>query len=153
MKSQEAWMERALELAEKAQEQDEVPVGAVIVLNDQIIAEGWNTREGFHDPLGHAEVMAIQEASKKMASWRLENCILICTLEPCIMCMGALYQARISKLIYGAKDPKGGALSLGYNVHEDVRLNHRFTVEYSPAASSETLLKNFFKTKRREAKT
>lgn len=119
----------ALEEADKAYKIDEVPIGAIICdSSGKIISQAHNIKETNNNPCGHAEILAIQEASKKLNSWRLEDCTLIVTLEPCVMCMGALWQSRIKKLIFGAYDQKGGAISLGYKVYDDSRLNHRFPV-------------------------
>lgn len=135
-------------LAEKARLEDEVPVGAVIVHEGQIIGRGWNQKEGPSDPCGHAEILAIRDAGQNLKSWRLIGATLFVTLEPCPMCLAACQQARIQKVIYGAKDLKGGALSLGYLLHADLRTNHRFEVEYHEEPESQALLKAFFKQKR-----
>src|SRR5690606_23511034 len=124
------WMDRALTLAQEAANKGEVPVGAVLVLDGRIVGEGCNQRETQHDPLGHAELIAIAGAARSLESWRLLNCELYVTLEPCPMCLAACQQARVQRVVYAAQDPKGGALSLGYSMHEDVRTNHRFEVEY-----------------------
>ena len=142
------WMEEALKLAQIASEQDEVPVGAVVVLDDQIIGRGYNRREMDQNPMGHAELAAISEAARTLGSWRLLNCRLIVTLEPCPMCLAACQQARIEKVIYGAHDPKGGALSLGYRLHEDLRINHRFQADYVETPECARILSAFFKAKR-----
>lgn len=141
-------MSEALALARRAAEQDEVPVGAVVVHQGNIIGRGYNLRESANDPLGHAELMALADASKNLESWRLLECELFVTLEPCPMCLAACQQARIKRLVYGAADPKGGALSLGYRLHEDSRFNHRFSVEYQPDAECSRILSEFFRLKR-----
>ncbi|MFN7684191.1 MAG: nucleoside deaminase [Oligoflexia bacterium] len=138
----------ALELAKRAAAQDEVPVGAVILHEGKVIGEGWNQRESKQDPLSHAEVEAIRAAASRLNSWRLEGCTLVVTLEPCPMCLAAAQQARIRTLIYGADDPKGGALSLGYRFHEDVRVNHRFEVRRESKPECGSILTEFFKKKR-----
>ena len=122
-------MEEALQLAEHAWKEGDVPVGAVI-LDDTgtVIGRGWNTREAKNDPLGHAELMAIQEASKKLGSWRLQDTTLVVTLEPCVMCAGGLVAARIKTLVFGAFDRKAGAACSLYAVPQDPRLNHRIHV-------------------------
>ena len=102
------YMKEALKEAKKAELIDEVPIGCVIVKDDKIIARGHNQRETNQSPIGHAEIIAINKASKKLKSWRLEGCDIYVTLEPCIMCSGAIIQSRISKVYYGAFDPKGG---------------------------------------------
>ncbi len=141
-------MSRALELAAEAASRDEVPVGAVILRDDRVVGEGFNQREIKNDPMSHAELEAIRQASSALSSWRLEGCTLVVTLEPCPMCLAALQQARIARVIYGASDPKGGALSLGYRLHEDPRTNHRFPVEFRPRQECSTILTDFFKKKR-----
>lgn len=102
------YMNQALNLAQKAFEKKEVPVGALIVKEGQILAEAFNQRENQQNPLGHAELIALQQASQKISSWRLEKCTLYVTLEPCLMCLGAILQSRISRLVYGCKDFKTG---------------------------------------------
>jgi tRNA(adenine34) deaminase len=141
----------ALKLAELAADRDEVPVGAVVVHEGQIIGRGSNTREAEQDPTGHAEISALKEAAKKIGSWRLIDCDLFVTLEPCPMCLSACQQARIRKVIYGAKDEKGGAICLGFHVHSHAALNHRFEVEYAPMDSCSTVLKQFFARKRNKS--
>lgn len=143
-------MTMALDLAARAAVEDEVPVGALVLFGGRVIGEGRNVREQAQDPLGHAEILAIQDAAKQSRSWRLLGATLVCTLEPCAMCLAAAQQARLSKIIFGAWDPKGGALSLGYRLHEDKRLNHRFEVEYFETSESERMLRDFFKRKRDE---
>lgn len=143
------WLEQALFLAERAASEDEVPVGALVVYQDQIIGKGYNKREQAQNPVAHAEVLAIQEAASHIGSWRLIDCTLIVTLEPCPMCLAASQQARIQKIIYGAHDPKGGAISLGYRLHEDLRTHHRFSVEYQEHPPCGQILTEFFGRKRR----
>ena len=147
------WMAKALELAQKAKALDEVPVGAVIVKDGEIIGEGWNHRETEATALGHAELMAIQAASKKLGSWRLLDCTLFVTLEPCVMCAGALVQARIPRVVYGAKDPKGGGMGSVYQIGQDPRLNHQIEITGSVMETECSLiLKEFFQKKRRSQK-
>lgn len=122
----EFWMSQALSLAHTAQSLGEVPVGALIVRDNSLVSTGFNTRELAQDPLGHAEINAIKGATASLKTWRLSDCTLYVTLEPCLMCAGALYQSRISKVVFGAYDPKAGALKSLYNLHEDTRLNHRY---------------------------
>jgi len=141
---------RALELAALAASEGEVPVGAVIIRDGQLVSEGRNRREGAKDPLGHAELCAIAAAAKKLDSWRLHECTLYVTLEPCPMCLAAAQQARIGAIIYGAADPKGGALSLGYRVHEDPRTNHRFEVRLEARPECGEILTRFFERRRTE---
>lgn len=121
-------MEIALEEARKAAELGEVPVGAVLVKDGEILSQAGNFRESYQDPLAHAEILAIQRASQWLNSWRLLDCTLYVTLEPCIMCAGAIVQARIPKLVFGASDPKGGGVRSLYQICEDQRLNHRVEV-------------------------
>ncbi len=134
--------------AHKALAVQEVPVGAVIILDGQVIGSGFNRRESAHNPLAHAELDAILNASQNLGSWRLENAELYVTLEPCPMCLAAAQQARIKKLIFGAWDSKGGALSLGYRMHQDPRLHHVLEVQAIPTPSCSEILKQFFKTLR-----
>lgn len=141
-------MQQALDLAREAARQDEVPVGAVVVKDGTVIGRGYNRREQNQDPLGHAELDAIREAARTLGSWRLEGCELYVTLEPCPMCLAACQQARIRRVIYGANDPKGGALSLGYKVHEDSRTHHRFTVDPELDGECGRILTEFFRAKR-----
>ena len=140
----------ALRCAGSAAAMDEVPVGAVVVHEGKIIGSGHNTRETAQDPVGHAEISALRAAAQTLGSWRLIDCDLYVTLEPCPMCLAACQQARIRKVIYGAKDEKGGALCLGFHVHEHPKLNHRFEVEHHPVEECSTILKEFF-LKRRTA--
>ncbi len=150
-KSDEFWMEQALLLARKAAARDEVPVGAVVVRHGEILALGSNRREQWQSPAGHAELIAIQRASRKLKSWRLIDCTLFVTLEPCVMCAGALVQARFSRVVFGAYDAKGGALKSLYEVGNDSRLNHKFeTVGGVLEKECATMLKDFFKQKRKK---
>ena len=122
-------MDEALIEAEKAYRQNEVPIGAVIVdSNGSILSRSHNIKEKNNNPCGHAEVLAIVEAAKKINNWRLVNCSLYVTLEPCPMCLSAMIQARIGTLFFGAYDAKGGSLSLNYNFYKDQKLNHSFPV-------------------------
>ena len=143
------FMKEALLLAEQAAQEEEVPVGAIVVYQGQVIGRGYNRREQNHDPTGHAEIQALQEASQFLKSWRVLDATLYVTLEPCPMCLAACQQARVARVVYGATDPKGGSLSLGYRLHEDARRNHRFQVDYLAMPECEKVLKEFFK-KRRE---
>ncbi len=143
-------MGSALKEAEKAYQLDEVPVGAV-VLDDvgKLVASAHNMKEKTHNPCGHAEILAIQEACKKKNDWRLGDHTLVVTLEPCSMCMGAIIQSRIKKLVFGAYDPKGGAISCGLNIHQNAKLNHEIEV-IGGVMHFETskLLSDFFKLRR-----
>ena len=142
-------MKEALKEAKKAELIDEVPIGCVIVKDDKIIARGHNQRETNQSPIGHAEIIAINKASKKLKSWRLEGCDIYVTLEPCIMCSGAIIQSRISKVYYGASDPKGGALGSSINVLEANNINHHPEV-ISGVLKEECskIITNYFKQKR-----
>ncbi len=123
------FMRMALDEANEAWRKLEVPVGAVIVgPGGDVLAKAHNLKESHNNPCGHAEILAIQEATQKLGDWRLSGCRLYVTLEPCTMCLAAIGQARIPEVIFGAYDNKAGALSLGYRMHKDLRLNHRFAV-------------------------
>lgn len=124
-KNHEYWMRRAIAEAGKAQGKDEVPIGCVIVRDGRIIARGHNLRESAQDPAAHAELIAIRKAARKLNSWRLLDTTLYVTLEPCIMCMGAIILARIPTVVFGCFDPKGGAAGSLYDLSDDSRLNHR----------------------------
>ena len=151
MKSHEFWMKKALRLAEKAAGRGEVPVGAVLVRGDEEIACASNRREEWHTPLGHAEIIALQRASQSLKAWRLLDCTLYVTLEPCVMCAGALVQSRVSRVVYGATDPKGGGLRSLYQIGTDVRLNHRFEIIGGVMEREcSQLLKDFFKMRRQK---
>ena len=141
----EAFMARALAEAEAANRKAEVPVGAVVVSGGAVIGRGHNLRDALADPTSHAEVLAIREAARERGSWRLEDCTLYVTLEPCVMCAGAIVQARIKRLVFGCPDPKGGAVRSLYQVCDDPRLNHRVAVtEGVLAERCRGLLKRFF---------
>ena len=138
-----------MEFARRAEKENEVPVGAVIISpQGREIGHGWNRRESTQDPLGHAEIPAIYQAAQALGSWRLLGCTLVVTLEPCLMCLAAAQQARVERVIYGTPDSKGGAISLGYRFHEDERLNHRFRTDLIRSAECESILKEFFQSKR-----
>ena len=124
----EYWMRFALKEAEKAWTEEEVPIGAVIVFENKIIARGYNRTEALQDATAHAEIQAITAASEYLKSRRLLNTTLYVTLEPCVMCAGAISLARIPRVVYGAKDPKGGACESLYNILSDNRLNHQVEV-------------------------
>jgi tRNA(adenine34) deaminase len=123
-----AFMELALREARQALEENEVPVGAVIVHGDRVIASAHNQREQLRDPTAHAEIIAITQAAESMGDWRLEGCTLYVTLEPCAMCAGAMVLARIERVVYGATDPKAGAVHSLYHLLGDERLNHQADV-------------------------
>ena len=147
-------MEMALEEAREAADEDEVPIGAVIVSLDRgVIARAHNQREQLHDPTAHAEMIAITQAAQALGSWRLENCALYVTLEPCPMCAGAIVLARLPYLVYGAADPKAGACDTLYQITSDPRLNHRSQVIRGVLAERcGAVLSNYFADKRRLGK-
>lgn len=150
----EAMMRRALELADEAAAVGEVPVGAVVVVDGVIVGEGRNRRELDRDPLAHAEVLAVAAASKQLNRWRLFGATLYVTLEPCFMCAGALVNARLDRLVFGAFDPKAGAVGSLANVCVDSRLNHRLVVESGLLADDcSAVLKTFFRARRSQPKT
>lgn len=140
----------ALEQAELAYRAQEVPVGAVLVSPEgEILSKQYNLKESHFNPTAHAELLAITEGAHKIQNWRLSDCTLYVTLEPCPMCLTGLVQSRIKQCVFGAYDPKGGALSLGYNLHKDKRLNHQFSmiggVKHFECSK---LLSQFFKERR-----
>ncbi len=138
-------MKEALKEANKAYEKGEIPVGAVIVLNDEIISKAHNLKETTFDPTAHAEILAIRQASQKLEAWRLGDAILYITKEPCIMCCGAIINARIKKIVYGCDDPKGGGAVSLYKLLEDRRLNHQVEIERGILEEEcRALLKKFF---------
>jgi tRNA(adenine34) deaminase len=121
----ERWMRHALKLARRAQELGEVPVGAVVVRGDEVVAEGWNRPIASHDPSAHAEMVAMREAAASLRNYRLNGLTLYVTLEPCVMCAGAIIHARIARLVFGAPDPRAGAVQSFYDIIAQPRLNHR----------------------------
>ena len=144
-----AAMELALKLAARAGELDEIPVGAVVVRHGVVIAARHNERQTSHDPTAHAEVLALRDAAQAIGQWRLNDCSLVVTLEPCVMCAGALINARIGKLVYGAADLKGGATASLYNICADPRLNHEPVVIHGICEyEARSLLQKFFARKR-----
>ncbi|MBI4041053.1 MAG: nucleoside deaminase [Deltaproteobacteria bacterium] len=145
-RSHDYFMEIALQEAKKAALEEEVPIGAVLVYEGKIIARAHNLREKKQNPLGHAEIAVISKASKKLKAWRLEDTTLYVTVEPCLMCAGAILQARIGCVIFGCRDPKAGAVVSLYQVLEDTRLNHRVKVEGGiREMESKLLMMHFFK--------
>lgn len=150
MESDEYWMRQALVEAKKAAELNEIPVGAVIVCDGQIIASAHNLRETHRQAVSHAEILAIGIACAKLESWRLARCTIYVTLEPCLMCAGALLQSRVQRLVYGAEDPKAGAVSSLYQTLSDQRLNHQIEVRSGVLGQeSKELLQEFFRSLRR----
>ena len=128
MTTDEKWMKAAIKQAEKAKKLDEVPIGCVIVLDGKIIARGYNRRNTDHTSLAHAEMMAIKEACKKIRDWRLEECTLYVTLEPCQMCAGAIVQSRVKRVVIGAMNKKAGCAGSIFNLLEEDRFNHKAEV-------------------------
>ena len=148
--SDSKWMERALELARQAEAAGEVPVGAVIVKDDEIIAEGWNQPISSNDATSHAEIMAMREAGEKLGNYRLLDTTVYVTLEPCSMCVGAMIHARVSRVVYAASEPRTGALGGAFNLLEANQHNHIFEVESGLLAEeSKILLQNFFQSRRK----
>lgn len=151
MEKEIKFMKEAIKEAKKALLIDEVPIGCVIVKDNKIIARGHNVRESKNSPIGHAEIEAINKASKKLKSWRLEGCDIYITLEPCIMCSGAIIQSRIENIYFGASDPKGGALISSINVLDAKNINHHPKVhEGILKEECSSLISDYFKNKREE---
>ena len=147
------FMRLAIQQAQIAFEQDEVPVGAVIVHDGQVVGEGYNQRETLQDPTAHAEMIAITQAASAIGSWRLLNCTLYVTLEPCPMCAGAIVQARIPTVVYGTLDPKAGACESLYRITQDPRLNHQVqTLSGVMMEDCRDLLQQFFRQQRAQGK-
>jgi len=147
----ERWMRQALALGRRAEEHGEVPVGAVVVLNDEIIGEGWNQPIHRNDPTAHAEIVALRRAAERIGNYRLAGCALIVTLEPCVMCAGASVHARIARVLYGARDPQAGAAGSAFEILGSGRFNHYVEVR-SGILEAEccSLLKRFFERRRAE---
>lgn len=151
--SDNEFMRTALELAGQAQEAGEVPVGAVVVRNEAIIGRGYNRPISAADPTAHAEVMALRDAAQHLANYRLAGCTLYVTLEPCAMCVGAIFHARIARLVYGAADPKTGACGSVIDLPAETRLNHHMQVTRSILAEEgSSRLKQFFAERRKLAR-
>ncbi len=149
LQSHDHWMRLALDQARAASEQGEVPVGAVVVHEERAIAEAHNQREGLNDPTAHAEMIAITQAAESLGSWRLGDCTLYVTLEPCPMCAGAIVQARLPTVIFGTADPKGGGCQSLYAITNDERLNHRSVVMGGVLATEcSAILTEFFEQQR-----
>lgn len=149
MKKDEKYMRLALKEAQKAALIDEVPVGAVIVLDGKVIARGFNKREVNNDPLGHAEIIAIRKASKKLKTWRMTECEIYVTVEPCAMCAGAIMWSRFKRIIYGTNDLKGGATGATFNLFDQKIVNH--VPEITGGVLKEeckTIIQDFFRKKR-----
>ncbi|MDH5392193.1 MAG: tRNA adenosine(34) deaminase TadA [Gammaproteobacteria bacterium] len=153
MTNDERWMQYALKLAEHAEQQGEVPVGAVIVQNDLVIAEGWNQPISTHDATAHAEIVALRKAGYTLSNYRLPDTTLYVTLEPCVMCIGALVHARVSRVVYAATEPRTGAVESAFQLCEDNQHNHRLEITGGVLADeSGEMLKRFFKRRRDDKK-
>jgi tRNA(adenine34) deaminase len=149
----ERYMRAAIEAARIAEGNGDVPIGAVIVYQDRIIARAYNQREQLQDPTAHAEIVALTQAAEFVGSWRLEGCTMYVTLEPCCMCAGALVLARMDRLVYGCDDPKAGACKSLYNIVQDERLNHRLELTAGVMSDECTALLQRFFQKRRDENT
>jgi tRNA(adenine34) deaminase len=149
MMTDEAMMQHAITLAKQAEGIDEVPIGAVVFQGDEVVGQGYNRKEFDNDPIAHAEMIAIAEAAQTLNRWRLHDCTLVVTLEPCPMCAGALVNARMKRVVFGASDQKAGACRTLYEITDDPRLNHRCEIVSGVLADEcARLLQNFFKAKR-----
>ncbi len=149
--SDQKFMQVAIEQAKIAEDNGDVPIGAVIIYQDRIIAKGYNQREQLQDPTAHAEIIALTAAAAEIESWRLNECTMYVTLEPCCMCAGALVLSRMDRLVYGCDDPKAGACRSLYNIVQDERLNHRLEVTAGVLADEcSELLQDFFQRRRVE---
>ena len=147
------YMREAIKLAQKAFEEDEVPVGAVVVYKNQIIGRGHNRTEHLQDPTAHAEIIAITAAANALGSWRLEDVIVYTTIEPCIMCAGALVLARVKKIVFGARDEKFGGCGSVFNIVGEAKLNHQVEIEEGLLKEQAIgLMKEFFQKKREKTK-
>lgn len=149
MAADTVYMTECLRLAREAAARGDVPVGALVVLDDRIIGTGFNTRERDADPTGHAEIVALREACRRVGRWRVDGATLYVTLEPCPMCAGALVNGRVARLVYGAADPKAGAVRSLYSICDDTRLNHRLQIESGVMADAcARVLSDFFRAAR-----
>lgn len=154
MTRDEGWMREALVLAQKAADRGEVPVGALVVRRETIVGVGYNLRESAQDPTAHAELIAVRAAAARLGSWRLDECEVFVTLEPCPMCAGMLVQARVPRVVYGALDPKAGATESLFRLGDDPRLNHRFeSVSGVLEPECSAVLSDFFAAIRASRKT
>ena len=146
------FMKAAIDQAQIALENGDVPIGSVIIHQNNIIAKGYNQRHKLNDPTAHAEIIALTAAAEYIGNWRLHGCSIYVTLEPCCMCAGAMVLARLDRLVFGCRDPKGGACGSLYNIVQDKRLNHRLEItEGVLAEDCAKLLQDFFKKKRNSA--
>ncbi len=145
----EDYVRRALMLAQRAQESNEVPVGALVVMRGKVVGEGWNQPVGTHDPTAHAEIVALRAAASQAGNYRLESATLYVTLEPCAMCVGAAIQARVARLVFGAWDLKAGACGSVFDLTREPRLNHRLDVFGGVCAEEcREILRRFFEARR-----
>jgi len=153
MRSDEEWMQDALDLARQAQDADEVPVGAIVVYNEEIIGQGYNQPITHQDPTAHAEIVALRDASRHLDNYRIPGASLSVTLEPCMMCAGAMVHARIKRLVYGAADPKTGIIDSHLQLLRQKTINHEIEVTGGVMADEcGELLSAFFRNKRRDKK-
>jgi len=149
----EFWMRHALMLARRARDEGEVPVGAVLIQGERVIGEGWNRPIGHHDPSAHAEIMALRQGGKALQNYRLTDTTLYVTLEPCVMCAGAMVHGRVSRLVYGANDEKIGAAGSQLNIFGHPGMNHQVKIEQGVLAEEcAALLSDFFRRRRAEKK-
>ena len=149
--SDQYWMTLALSLAETAARLGEVPVGALIIKDNFVVSSAFNLKEHSNKPTAHAEILAIDRASKQLDNWRLKDCTLYVTLEPCVMCAGAVVQSRVSRVVYGTTDLKGGAFGSLYQIEKDDRLNHQPIVTAGVLQEQcATILTNFFQSRRKK---
>jgi tRNA(adenine34) deaminase len=145
----EAWMRQALALAARAGESGEVPVGALVVVDGQVVGEGWNQPIATSDPTAHAEIVAMRAAARHVKNYRLSGATLVVTVEPCLMCVGAMVHARIGTVVYGAPEPRAGALGSAIAAHETPGLNHKLTAVGGVLADDcRALIQRFFKERR-----
>ncbi|MBI2801744.1 MAG: tRNA adenosine(34) deaminase TadA [Gammaproteobacteria bacterium] len=143
------WMAHALTLAALAEQHREVPVGAVVIRDNEIVGAGWNQPIGTHDPTAHAEIVALRDAARRLGNYRLSATTLYVTLEPCAMCSGAIMYARVARVVYAAPDPKAGAAGSVFDILNSERLNHRVSITSGVAAASAAqMLQAFFKQRR-----
>ncbi|MCM3631558.1 tRNA adenosine(34) deaminase TadA [Paenibacillus glycanilyticus] len=149
----QAWMQLAIEEAKKAEQIGEVPIGAILVKDGEIVGRGYNLRETNHDPTAHAEMVAIREACERLGAWRLLDCTLYVTLEPCPMCAGAIVQSRVKRVVYGTGDPKAGCAGTLMNLLQEPRFNHETELTTGILQSEcAELLTNFFRNLRNKRK-
>jgi tRNA(adenine34) deaminase len=147
----EYWMRKALQLAQHAESLGEVPVGAVLVKDNELVADGWNQPITSNDPTAHAEIVAVRQAGRQLKNYRIVDTVLYVTLEPCVMCAGALIHARVKRVVYGASDPKAGADVSVFNIMRDERFNHRIEVTGGVLAEEcGRMLTRFFQAKRKK---